>query len=302
MLGKRRTSSPEIDRAVAQGVSFELTLAERARRSEKRAWLVAWCAVVMSLILAAGYFLFLPLKERVPYLVMADPYTGTATVARLVGNFNERDVTTEEAINKSNVAQFILARESYDSGLVGQRNWQTTLSMAGPAVAPAYQALHAPSNPERPFKIYGPTRAIHVRINSIVLTNPGQGIRPTVATVRFQRSLYDKARGRSDPLDAKIATLEFTYNPDLKLNDEARMLNPLGFRVTNYRVDNDFASPAAPVPEFPLPQAPQPAPVPGQPPGADGFPPGAGQGGPGDPNAADFAPDVAQPAEQANPD
>ncbi|PZQ22733.1 MAG: conjugative transfer protein, partial [Stenotrophomonas acidaminiphila] len=79
---KKKTSSPEIDRAVAQGVSFELTLAERARKSERRAWLVAWSAIVMSLILAGGYFLFLPLKEKVPYLVMADPYTGTASVAR----------------------------------------------------------------------------------------------------------------------------------------------------------------------------------------------------------------------------
>ena len=39
---KKKTSSPDIDRAVAQGVSFELTLAERARKSERRAWLVAW--------------------------------------------------------------------------------------------------------------------------------------------------------------------------------------------------------------------------------------------------------------------
>ena len=134
---KKKTSSPDIDRAVAQGVSFELTLAERARKSERRAWLVAWSAIVMSLILAGGYFIFLPLKEKVPYLVMADPYTGTASVARLSGNFQDRDVTAEEAINKSNVAQFVLARESYDSGLIGQRNWRTTLSMAGPTVAPA---------------------------------------------------------------------------------------------------------------------------------------------------------------------
>ncbi|MCD9030023.1 type IV secretion system protein [Luteimonas sp. BDR2-5] len=245
MLGKKKVDTPAVDHAVAQGVSFELTLAERAKRSEKRAWLVAWSAVVMSLILAGGYLLFLPLKEKVPYLVMADPYTGTASVARLVGNFENRDVTAEEAINKSNVAQFILSRESYDSGLIGQRNWRTTLSMAGPAVAPAYTALHAEGNPERPFRIYGAVKALHVRILSIVLIGGGEGRRPTGATVRFQRNVYDKGRGRSEPLDNKIATMEFTYNQDLRLNDEDRLLNPLGFRVTNYRVDNDFASAAA---------------------------------------------------------
>lgn len=250
---RKKTSSPEIDRAVAQGVSFELTLAERARKSERRAWLVAWSAIVMSLILAGGYFLFLPLKEKVPYLVMADPYTGTASVARLSGNFQDRDVTTEEAINKSNVAQFVLARESYDSGLVGQRNWRTTLSMAGPAVAPAYTALHAESNPARPFRLYGGARAVRTRILSIVLIGGGEGRRPTGATVRFQRSVYEKGRGTSQPLDSKIATMEFTYNPDLRLSEEDRLLNPLGFRVTNYRVDDDFASAALPEREFPAP-------------------------------------------------
>lgn len=252
MFGKR-SASPAVERAVAQGVSFELTLSEQLHRSERRAWRVAWCAVAMSVLLAGGHLLLLPLKERVPYLVMADPYTGTANVARLSGNFNDRDVTMEEAINKSNVAQFVLARESYDSGLIGQRNWRTTLSMAGPAVAPAYIALHAEHNPERPFRLYGSGRSVRARVLSIVLIGGGEGRRPSGATVRFQRSLYDKSSGRIEPLDARIATLEFTYNADLRLSDEDRLLNPLGFRVTNYRVDNDFAAAPAPEREFPLP-------------------------------------------------
>jgi len=272
MFGKKKTDTAAVENAVSQGVSYEISLAERSRRSERRAWTVAWCAVLMSVLLAAGYLLFLPLKERVPYLVMADPYTGSATVARLRGNFGDRDVTAEEAINKSNVAQFVLARESYDSGLIGQRNWRTTLSMAGPAVAPDYTNLHSEANPARPYRIYGASRALHVRITSIVLIGGGQGRRPTGATVRFQRSVFDKSTGRSEPLDNKIATLEFIYDPELRLADEDRLLNPLGFRVANYRVDNDFApAPSAPaaVPYTAAPQAQVPAqgvaPMPGQP-------------------------------------
>lgn len=250
MFSKRR-ETPGVERAIAHGVHFELTLTEQMRRSERRAWQVAACALVMAVLLAVGYALLLPLKERVPYLVMADPYTGTASVARLTGNFNDRDVTVEEAINKSNVAQFVLARESYDSGLIGQRNWRTTLSMAGPAVAPAYIALHAEHNPERPFRLYGNGRSVRTRILSIVLIGGGEERRPTGATVRFQRSLYDKSNGRSEPIDSRIATMEFTYNADLRLSEEDRLLNPLGFRVTNYRVDLDFA--AAPVPDRAFP-------------------------------------------------
>ncbi|MBD9367741.1 type IV secretion system protein [Xanthomonas sp. XNM01] len=305
MFGKK-TASPDIERAVAQGVSYELTLADRSRRSERRAWTVAWCSVAMSLILAGGYFIFLPLKEKVPYLVMADPYTGTATVARLTGDFHERDVTTEEAINKSNVAQFVLSREAYDSGLIGQRNWQTTLSMAGPGVAPAYMALHAESNPERPFRLYGATRAVRVRILSIVLVGGGEGRRPTGATVRFQRALYDKGRGASEPLDSKIATLEFTYNPDIEMSEELRLLNPLGFRVVNYRVDNDYATAPSPEREFPAPTTPAPAAPAPSAPGPAALPPGTVPAAPApvDPAAAgampaDVVPSMPQPAEQS---
>ncbi|QDH71360.1 virB8 family protein [Marilutibacter alkalisoli] len=254
MFGKK-TSSPQVDQAVAKAVNYELTVADLARRSQRRAWLVAWCAIVMSLILASGYFVFLPLKEKVPYLVMADPYTGTATVARLQGNFGNNSITTQEAINKSNVARFVLARESYDSGLVGNQNWYTVFSMAGERVAPAYKAVYAANNPNRPATLYGATKSVHVRIVSIHLLGGGGGQPYTGATVRFQRSLYDKTTGRFTSLDnsGKIATLEFTYRPNLKLGERDRLLNPLGFQVTNYRVENDFAEALPPEPAFPSP-------------------------------------------------
>ena len=97
---------------VARSVNYEVTIADIARRSERRAWWVAFGASTMSLILAGGYFYFLPLKEKVPYLVMADAYTGTSTIARLQGDFSKNSITASEAINRSNVAHFILARES----------------------------------------------------------------------------------------------------------------------------------------------------------------------------------------------
>lgn len=100
-----------LQRAIARSVDFELTIADLARRSERRAWTVAMAALVAALGLLAGYIYLLPLKQKVPYLVMADAYTGTSTVARLAGDFNDNTITASEAINRSNVAHFILARE-----------------------------------------------------------------------------------------------------------------------------------------------------------------------------------------------
>ena len=96
-------NSPKVEQSVAKAVSYEITVADMARRSERRAWWVATGSLLMSLALAGGYYYMLPLKEKVPFLVMADAYTGTATVARLSGTFQGETITTNEAINRSNV-------------------------------------------------------------------------------------------------------------------------------------------------------------------------------------------------------
>lgn len=252
-LGK---TGATIEAAVNSGINFEVTIADIARGSERRAWLVAWCAVALALILAGGCFFLFPLKEKVPYLVMADAYTGTSTVARLRDDFQNRSVTTSEVVNRSNIAHYILGREAYDAALIGMRDWVTVYAMSSGDVATGFKALHAQNNPNAPRVVYGKNKAIRVKILSIVLIGGSEGSPPRGATVRFQRRLYDKASGSSRPLDSKIATLEFTYKNNLGLSDEARIENPLGFQVSTYRVDTDYATA---VPEE-VPEAPAPSP------------------------------------------
>ena len=230
-----------LQRAIARSVDFEVTVADLARRSERRAWTVAMAALAVALVLLGGYFYLLPLKQKVPYLVMADAYTGTSTVARLAGDFNDNTITASETINRSNIAHFILARESYDYALIRLRDWTTVYTMSSPAVAAAYTRLHAARNPDSPYNVFGKARAIRVSILSIQLL--GDGVAPPRgATVRFQRSVYDNATAVSQPLDSKIATLEFAYKPNLAMGEKDRIENPLGFQVTSYRVDNDYAA------------------------------------------------------------
>lgn len=254
----KKTNTAKIESAVAKGVSYEVTIADRARRSERRAWFVALSSLVMSLILAGGYFYMLPLKEKVPYMVMADPYSGTATVAKLTDDFAQQRITASEAINRSNVANYLMARESYDNAMLNLRDWSTVFTMSTPAVVNDYRALYSSANPNSPFKIYGKNQAVRVKILSITFIggNAAQGIPPKGATVRFQRRVYDKTSGASKPLDSKIATLAFSYNKNLQMDEQKRIINPLGFQVTEYRVDNDFAtSPVAEV-QFPAASAP----------------------------------------------
>lgn len=249
-----------IEGVLAKSIDFEITIADIARKSERRAWYVAIGSLLMSLILAGGYFFFLPLKEKVPYLVMADAYTGTSTVARLRDDFAKNSITASEAINRSNTAHFVFARESYDLAILRLKDWKTVHTMAGPGVKAAYTALHADSNSASPYRLYGADKAVRVKILSIVLIGGGVGAAPKGATVRFQRSLFDKQSGATKYLDSKIATMEFVYKSNLGMKEEDRIENPLGFQVTSYRVDSDYATPPPPA-ESPIPETPIPAPA-----------------------------------------
>lgn len=246
-----KTSGAAIDRRIAQSTRFEWTIADITRRSERRAWWVAWCAIAIALITSGGYYYMLPLKQRVPYLVMADAYTGTATVARLDDDFAMRGITTREAVNRSNVAHFVLARESYDLGLADLSDWITVQTMAAPGVKTPYVQLYSNNNPDSLVKQYGKDQAIRVKLLSTQLVGAGPGKTPVGATVRFQRSLYNKQTGATRLIDNKIATMAFTYKQNLAMDDRSRIENPLGFWVTSYRVDDDYAT-ASP-PEFPAP-------------------------------------------------
>ncbi|PPU94544.1 virB8 family protein [Xanthomonas albilineans] len=255
MFGKNPIESESVNKTVAKAVNYEVSIADLARRSERRAWWVAFSAIILCLLLGGGYYYMLPLKEKVPYLVMADAYTGNSTVSVLRDIGDVRSITTSEALARSNVARFIAARESYDSEMMALNDWSTVFSMApkDTSVGEEYYALHAPNNPSAPYYTYGRTRSIRVAILSITLQ--GGGGKPyDGANVRFQRSIYDKKSGQSTLLDNKFAILGFRYNNNLVMNEDLRVQNPLGFQVTDYRVDNDYS--AMPVPPSPSFQSP----------------------------------------------
>jgi type IV secretion system protein VirB8 len=310
MLGKQK-NTPQIDTAVSKGMNFEVSIADLAKRSEKRAWTVAAVSVFIVLVMLGGLIYILPLKKEVPYLIMADAFTGQATVATLRGDFSSpKSITQSEALNRSNVAQYIIGRESFDSALMALRDWKLINSMSSSNVRAGYAAIHSSEKFDSPFKVYGKDRAIRVNILSIQLDQRGQGENARKsATVRFQRSVYNKKNGATEPLDNKIARLEFTYKPNLAMADKDRYLNPLGFQVTEYTIDNDFAgSPPAEVPVAPqqptvgYPAQPYPGQVPGQPIPDQPLPAGTVQPGTqGYPVAPDFGEGAIPSTQPQNP-
>ena len=262
MIGGKKKGGAAVDAAVSRAVNYEVTVADLARRSQRRAWWVAGSSLAVTVIMAGAIFMMLPLKEREPYLVVLDPVTGNAQVSRLVGAADDGRLYADQAIARSNIHRFVVARESYDYDLMmtsQSGDWKLPFLMSAGSASTEMRALWAPTNPANPSVVYGRDRAIRIRILSIVLERVGGPRREGAATVRFQRVLFDKKSGGSRVIDNKVAMIEFEYNPNLRLSDADRVQNPLGFQVKTYRVDSDAATTTpvevelAPVPEVTLP-------------------------------------------------
>lgn len=240
MFGKNRKDTPNVQKAVAAAASFEVTIGELARKSERRAWFVAFGSMLMSLALAGGYYFMLPLKEKIPYVVMADPFSGTASVAALRDDPFYQSTVANETLARANVANYVTARESFDADLLKARDWAQVNVMSSGEQQKAFAAILAETNPSSPAKFVRANQAIRVQISSI--TSIYDGGRVVGATVRIQRNLFDRTSGALQPIDRRLITLAFSYVPNLQLDENLRWLNPLGFVVTQYRSDPDLSA------------------------------------------------------------
>jgi type IV secretion system protein VirB8 len=211
---------------IERSIDFEVTTRQMVNKSERKAWIIAACSCLLSIFLVIGYLFLLPLKEKVPYMVMADPYTGTSTLSKLTENFQNPDMTKNEAINKSNVSHYIISRESYDYDIVAKRDWVAVHSMSGPNVIKGYQDLYGELNALNPDKVYGRDRALRVKIKTIVLLAPDNTGNYTGATVRFDRLTLNKKTETIELAESFIATVSYDYKSNLKMPEDYRVEDP----------------------------------------------------------------------------
>ena len=239
----KKKDTEKIEHVARQSRNFEISLSDMARKSERRAWWVAAASLLVTILLICGYIGLVPLKEKVPYLVMADPYTGTSTVARLSDKYLNETITQSEAINKSNIARFVTARESYDWDLISRHDWNVVNAMGESAVVNEYRKLFAPTNPANPDKLYGQKYSVRVKIKTIILkVDPAtkEGGSPQFgAEIWFDRIVIDKQAVKITKMDSFIAKMECEYKLNLAMSDDLRLENPLGFRVKSYEITRD---------------------------------------------------------------
>jgi type IV secretion system protein VirB8 len=232
----------EIDVADSWGTS----VTESLERSRRTAWIVAAVTSAIALLLAIALVVLLPLKTVVPYTLLVDRQTGYVEELAPMG---EAVVTPDTALTRSFLAQYVIARESYDPANLQRDYRKVALWSAGDARRRYIAAMNR-SNPASPVAQLADGSTLSTEIKSVSsLSNDS-------ALVRF----VTRRTGRGSqvqPPEHWASVINYHFS-SAQMSADDRLLNPLGFQVTRYRRDQEA------LPETTEPRLPH-APIAGEP-------------------------------------
>lgn len=200
-------------------------------RSQRNRWMIiALLALTMAVVSMSAVVALLPLKEIKPFVVMVDRTTGEA---EKVVQVRPVSLGEQEAVRQAELVSYVTDRETYDVA-DNQERIPDVLTRSRDQARSSLVALWTKGTENYPPDIYTTRSRLLVKVVSITLLNDN------TAQVRFRKTLETEGE-RAVERDF-VATVGFNFEPRVERNLEAVWKNPLGFVVTNYRIDAETLS------------------------------------------------------------
>ena len=212
-------------------ISYEASIRYLVEKSNRRAWLIAFLSIFISIISVTAVVFLTPLKSVEPYVIRVDNTTGMVDI---ITSVNQTEfVSDNEALDKYFTTSYVKIREGYFYNIL-QNDYTTVQIWSSPEVSSDYLKIYEGDNSR--VDILKNRTEIDVEINSVALGN-SNGMK--MATIRFNQ-IYKDAKSRTiTNKKAKIVTLAYDYSPQSLMTENERLINPLGFKVLTYRVDDE---------------------------------------------------------------
>lgn len=210
--------------------SWGTSVTEALERSRRTAWIVAGLAGMIALLLAIALVVMLPLKTVVPYTLMVDRQTG---YVEELAPLQAESVTPDTALTRSFLAQYVIARESYDPANL-QRDYRKVALWSEGRARQQYVASMNSSNPASPISQLGSGSTVQTEVKSV------SSLSAESAMVRFLTVRTDRGGRAQDP-EHWVAVINFKFS-GAEMSADDRLVNPLGFQVTRYRRDQEALS------------------------------------------------------------
>jgi len=216
----------------AEARSWESNRVANALASKRRAYAFLVFTIVVCCLQASALVLLMPLKHIQLEAIVMDKSQGTVEPLQ---RLEIVQANLDEVFTKKFISDFMLARESYSFD-TAELLYFTAAAFMSPALQTQWSSHWMPQNPNNPLTVYKNLTTVRVLINSITLHTKESG-RKDIATVRFKKTV---SSGDISITHAYVATLVYAY-VSAPTAEAIRRINPVGFQVTEYRVDDEIS-------------------------------------------------------------
>ena len=200
-----------------------------------RNWMLLITFLSIAGILAVCFVLYItvPLKSVSPFVIQIDEKTG---FSEIVKEKTTKEYSAKEELIKFFAISYVGARETYDLNSF-QSNREIIRLMSSTDVFREYINQVSSENPNSPLNIFAEhtTRQVDLVSFSFLDKNATTGESEVQARVRMREIGIN-----ASPKDYfAVVTMTCYFEQDLTLNEKERLVNPLGFVITSYRVDRE---------------------------------------------------------------
>lgn len=219
---------------IKASLAFENTRIDDILKREKNWQKVAAGSLLASIFMSIAIVFLTPLKEVQPYLVRVDNNTGQTDIVTVLANAQS---DYGEEVAKFFSANYVRLVEGYD--------WYTVQSTFNKALLFSDSNIQNRLNNkfstlDAPHKVYKDKQRVEIEIDNVTFIDENLiQVRFTKRVVPINGGVYNAQENTLQPAPVEsqaIATIGFDYInvPDV---DEVRLVNPLGYVVKSYRVD-----------------------------------------------------------------
>jgi type IV secretion system protein VirB8 len=231
---KKLTKSAFTRDFIEASKAFENTRIDEIEKSRTIAWRVAAASLLTTIFMSIAMVFLTPLKEVEPYLVRVDNNTGQTDIVTVLANAQS---DYGEEVAKFFSANYVRLVEGYDWYTV-QSSFNKALLFSDSDVQNRLNNKFAST--QAPHKLYKDKQRVEIEIDNVTFIDENlMQVRFTKKVVPVNGGVYNAQEDTLQPLPIEsqaIATIGFDYI-NVPNVDEVRLVNPLGFVVKSYRVD-----------------------------------------------------------------
>lgn len=222
-MKKQSVSPKDEEKFYADALGWDEEVSDRNDVKARIAYIIAGISVSVALMSTFALASVAPLKKTEAYVVMVDKITGQVEVTKPL---QQSEIPQDEAITKYFVAKYVTAREGYMRSRAGT-DYMVVSKLSSPTVYKRYHHDFDPKNKTSPINIYQDHSTVEIEITNISF------LTKNTAYMTIERT--EKTRNNNKK-HYEAVTLDFQYvlTPS---KEKDRFINPLGFEVTQYRVD-----------------------------------------------------------------